>query len=100
MVEGTKVAVGEKELVIPRLNLKAQRKLGDHLRVVTEVTGMPTGAQLESLFEVIVAAIQRNYPELTRDWIEENVEFDDLAGIIQAATTPKRKRSVPNSVSP
>lgn len=101
MVEGTKVVIGEKELIIPRMNLKSQRKLGNHLSVVTEVTGIPTAEQLESVFEVICAAIQRNYPEIGRDWIEENVEFDDLASIVAAALTPKRARaSSPNGESP
>jgi hypothetical protein len=100
MVEGTVVNIGGKDLIIPRMNFKAQRKLGDHLGVVTTVVGMPTGAQMESIFEVICAAIQRNYPEIGRDWIEENVEFDDLEPIVSACMKPKRSRPSPNVESP
>jgi hypothetical protein len=75
MIDGEKILVGGKEKVLPPLNWKACKKF------FKEITGNKLNdADLgpDLMEELIHAALVRNYPEFTRENLEEDATFGEI----------------------
>ena len=100
MIDGIVMKLGDKEYTVPPLNLKRVRKL---LPVLQDVIGKPvnelTEEQLNSLTEIVFQSLQRNYPDITKDEVEEIIDFKNLR-VVVGAVLGQNRLSEPNPISP
>jgi hypothetical protein len=77
--EGQTLKLGDREFVVPPLNWKRIRKLLPVLERIRSVGPVMvrefTEAMLDDYIEVIYEAVSRNYPEVTRDELEDLVDL-------------------------
>ncbi len=77
MLDGQKLKLGETEYVVPPLNLKAMRRLLPRISVLKPV-GLPSDEDLITVIEVVHAALVRNYPEITKEVVEEGLDIVNM----------------------
>jgi len=87
--EGVKVNAGGRELVLPALNLGALKRLREQFKVISGIDPATQGAtltdaQVDAMTDIILASVRRNYPEITREEIEELVDLNNLPSAIEA----------------
>lgn len=104
LLDGIKVNLGGKEYTVPPINLKALRQLGPKFASMAKavdtgnISGLFEGAQLDTMLEVILSAMSRNYPDLTKDDLEEVVDLGnlvDLFGAVCAQSGLKKQEGAP-----
>jgi hypothetical protein len=100
MIDGIELKLGEREYIVPPLNLKRVRKL---LPILQDVIGKPvnelTEEQIDSLSEVVFQALQRNYPNITKEEVEDIIDFKNLRMVV-GAVLGQNRLSEPNPISP
>jgi len=84
LIEGVKIKLGGREFVAPPLNFKALRKFTPQLPVLTQIGDVPTNEQIDVVLDIVHFALARNYPELTRDELEELLDLANLTDALQA----------------
>ena len=84
MIEGVKINLGGREFVAPPLNFKALRLLTPKLGLLATMGDVPTGEQIDVVIDVVLAALSRNYPDLTRDDLEALLDLANLATALTA----------------
>lgn len=72
MIEGVKVMMGGKEWIVPALNFKQVRSIQGTL---AQQQADPTFDTFGLTVEVVQLALSRNYPEITKDEVEELVDL-------------------------
>jgi len=77
MLDGQKLKLGETEYTVPPLNLKAMRRLLPAISKLRTV-GLPTDEDLSTIVDVVHSALLRNYPELTKDQVEEGIDMGNM----------------------
>jgi hypothetical protein len=85
MIEGTIIAMGGQEWTVPPLSLA---QLREFLPKVQQLSGLAAGdmgvAQLGMLVEIVTAAMQRNYPDLTPDQVENFLDLGNALPVLTA----------------
>jgi hypothetical protein len=84
LIEGVKINMGGRDFVAPPLNFKALRALTPKLVILSAMGDVPTGEQIDVVLDVVHAALVRNYPDLTRDELEELLDLANLASALVA----------------
>ncbi len=79
LIDGVKVTIGRRDFIVPPLNLKAVKRVGQLVPVMMAADG--SVESIDAAIEVIHLALKRNYPELTRDELEEELDLANLAPI-------------------
>lgn len=91
MIDGEKIVLGGKEYVLADLNLKSVQKVYPYFSVL----GNPSDPDfITAIIKVTTAGLQRNYPEITEDFVAENCmlnEMTDLGIAISNQLTKKKK---------
>ena len=86
MYEGVTVTIGGENYIVPPLNFKQLRAFKPKLaRLGKDQAGDLTEEQMDIMSEVIHAALTRNYPDLTRERIEEMLDLGNIGRIFKAA---------------
>lgn len=103
LLDGVAVQLGRREFIVPPLNLRAVRKVIPLLPVLEGKSG--EGSFLDAAVELLALAIQRNYPDITKDEIEELVDLGNLPRLVEAVMAvsgfgPKGKGEPPAAVTP
>lgn len=81
LIEGTPIKIGRREYVVPALNLKGVRRVQKLLPILEQ----PSHPEFfDSALEMLVLAISRNYPDITREQLEEDVDLNSLDRLITA----------------
>lgn len=80
-IPGIKLNLGGEELIVPPLNLKALRVLQGKLE---NYAGGTDSESIETVIEAMHAALSRNYPEMTRDQVEEIIGLENMEEAMQA----------------
>jgi hypothetical protein len=89
--DGVKIKLGGEDYIVPPLSLRQVKKFQAIIEEQMEQSigaasdGPLNGDQVESMKTVILAALQRNYPELTEDWLEDNIDLGNLISVFVAA---------------
>lgn len=87
LIRGTIVQLGDKEYVVPPLLLGAV----EALRPQIDSLAKPFGSeQIDAVLKVGLAAIRRNYPEMTREQLESVVDLSNMEELMAAATRTNR----------
>ena len=84
----TKVTIGGNEYETSPLNFKALKRVWPHVSKLVDKTGEQT---MEDGFEamelavvVVVSSLQRKHPELTEEFVEENLLTTEIKGLQEA----------------
>lgn len=88
LLDGVEIMMGGKKWTIPPLTLKQIKKFSGTFQDLvnldtSNIPAMATGA-VDAAVDIIHAAIVRNYPELTRDELEDLIDLRNLAPVMQA----------------
>lgn len=87
MIEGVKVTMGGKEWIVPALNFKQIREYLPKLKSladIPDVGGVPSEENMTVTAGLITAALQRNYPTVTRDDVDGMLDLNNVHKITQA----------------
>lgn len=83
LIEGTPLPLGRTVYILPALNLKMMKMFRDDLVLLQTGVGDRTDQEAvegygEALVRVTVAALSRNYPDITEDDVREALDFNNM----------------------
>lgn len=84
LIEGVRINLGGRDFVAPPLNFKALRQLTPKLAILASMGDVPTNDQTDVVLDVVLAALTRNYPDLTREELEDLLDLANLAKALEA----------------
>ena len=87
MVPGVSVTMGGHDWVVPPLTLGQLRRLMPKVRQLTEIGASMGEAQISVLVDIVAAALQRNYPEITTDQVENLLDLGNANAVLNAVLT-------------
>jgi len=90
MIPGIKISMGGQEWMVPPLTLGQLRKLESKIRSMTEVAADARGMsaeQIDSVGEIVAAALSRNYPDMTSERVLELIDVGNARAVILAVLT-------------
>ena len=87
MIPGMGVAMGGHDWVVPPLTLGQLRRLMPQVRQLTEIGVSMGEAQIAVLVDIVTAALQRNYPEMTPDKVENLLDLGNASAVLNAVLT-------------
>lgn len=96
LIPGVPVQIGTKTYVIAPLTFRQLKQLTPQLNSLPQ--GRPSAEQLEPVMDVIAAALSRNYPELTRDQLEDMIDISNMGAVVLAALNASGLKPRPNGV--
>jgi hypothetical protein len=87
MVPGVAVAMSGQDWIVPPLTLGQLRQLMPKVRQLTEIGASMGEAQIAVLVDIVTAALQRNYPEMTPDKVENLLDLGNASAVLNAVLT-------------
>jgi hypothetical protein len=81
-IPGVLVTMGGKEREIPPLSFKALKRLGPKLATLN--VGSVSEEAVATILEATFLAIQRNYPDVTMEELEDELDVGNMTDVIQA----------------
>lgn len=81
MLPGIDVTLGGTKFLVPPLSLGSLEVFQKRL---SEFTGNLDAASVSTVLDVTLAALKRNYPEMTREQLGELMDVSDMAGVMLA----------------
>ena len=79
--------MGGENWLIPPLTLGQLRRLMPKVRQLTEIDASMGELQIGVLVEIVAAAIQRNYPEMTQETVENLLDLGNAGTVLNAVLT-------------
>ncbi len=87
MIPGVMVAMGGQEWTVPPLTLGQLRRLMPKVRQLTEIGAQMGERQIGVLVEIVAAALQRNYPDMTAETVENLLDLGNAGAVLNAVLT-------------
>jgi hypothetical protein len=87
MIPGVAVAMGGQDWMAPPLTLGQLRRLMPKVRQLTEIGASMGEAQIAVLVDIVTAALQRNYPEMTPGKVENLIDLGNASAVLNAVLT-------------
>ena len=87
MIPGTAVIMGGREWTVPPLTLGQLRRLMPKVRQLSEIGAEMGEAQIGVLVEIVAAALQRNYPDVTPEMVEGLLDLGNAGTVLNAVLT-------------
>jgi hypothetical protein len=87
MLPGVTIIMGGRDWLVPPLTLGQLRRLMPKVRQLTEIDSSMGEAQIGVLVEIVAAALQRNYPEVTPDMVENLLDLGNAGAALNAVLT-------------
>lgn len=87
MIPGVTVAMGDQDWIVPPLTLGQLRRLMPKMRQLTEIGASMGEPQISVLVDIVTAALQRNYPEMTTDQVENLLDLGNAGAVLSAVLT-------------
>lgn len=84
MIDGVQIRIGGEDYVIPPLNFKQLKALKSKLDFKTEPGALISDEQMDAMIEVIHAAMSRNYPQYTKEQVEEMIDLGNMNAVFSA----------------
>ncbi len=78
------VKLGGKEFEVLPLSFKAVRQLKPQLTQLANMDSVPTDEQITAITDIVHRALSRNYPDITRDEIEDLIDLGNVRHVIPA----------------
>jgi hypothetical protein len=87
MLPGVTIAMGGRDWLVPPLTLGQLRRLMPKVRQLTEI-GVSIGeTQIGVLVEIVATAMQRNYPEVSAEMVENLLDLGNASAVLYAVLT-------------
>jgi hypothetical protein len=90
--------MGGRDWLVPPLTLGQLRRLMPKVRQLTEIGASMGEAQIDVLVEIVVAALQRNYPEVTTETVEDLLDLGNAGAVLNAVLTGSGLKTHGNSM--
>ncbi len=87
MIPGVAITMGGQEWTIPPLTLGQLRRLMPKVRELSDINTPVGESQIGILVEIVSAALQRNYPDITPDRVENLLDVGNAAPVLHAVLT-------------
>ncbi len=87
MIPGVSIAMAGQDWLVPPLTLGQLRRLMPKVHQLTEIGASMGEAQIGVLVEIVAAALQRNYPEVTTDVVENLLDLGNASAVLNAVLT-------------
>jgi hypothetical protein len=87
VIPGVLVTMGGREWAVPPLTLGQLRRLMPKVRQLTEIGAQMGESQIGVLVEIVAAAVQRNYPEVTPEAVEDLLDLGNAGIVLNAVLT-------------
>ncbi len=87
MIDGVVVKIGGEEHVVPPLNIRLLRKYQkvlDELGDPQAMKGFKMSAYTDKALPVVLANLQRNYPNMTQGGLEDMLAVADVPVVVKA----------------
>ena len=86
MVEGTPIKIGKQVLIVPALNFKSLKALKPKLAMLSSLnpTAEIADEVHEAMIDIVHTALRRNYPNMSREDIEDGFDLANRDRIIKA----------------
>ena len=107
---GQWVSLGGREMLVPPLSLGTIKAMQAEVEALQHMAGVPTPAQIDTVIGLFHAALVRNYPDVTRAEVEDDVDLGNYAELLAAVMSisgfrreqpgqgePEAQRSAPQS---
>ena len=89
--DGTKLVLGGREFILPPLNMRLVKKFNDDLEKLFKIgTRLATTEELEKMTDIILASLQRNYPDLQAEELDDLLDIDTLPSAFMALVKVNR----------
>ena len=85
--EGLPITIGGTEYIVPPLSFKQVKALQPEIEKLSKITAESATNSTEAtevMIKIIHSALQRNYPELTVEALEDMLDLGNVRTIIQA----------------
>lgn len=87
LIPGATISMGGRDWIIPPLTLGQMRRLMPKVRSLTTVgTGMGEN-EIGILIDVVSAAVQRNYPDMTSEALEDLLDMGNANTVLMTVLT-------------
>lgn len=102
LIDGVTLKVGRREFIVPPLNLKGVKRAQQLIPLLQDVTSTEG---VDAAIEVVWLALKRNYPDVTLEQLEEDVDLGNLLALTNAVLsvagfTPKPTGELPAAATP
>jgi len=87
MIPGVAVGMGGQDWIVPPLTLGQLRRLLPKVRQLTEIGASMGEAEIGVLIDIVTVALQRNYPDITSDKIENVLDLGNAGAVLNAVLT-------------
>jgi alkylhydroperoxidase/carboxymuconolactone decarboxylase family protein YurZ len=92
MIPGATVVMGDTEWTIPPLTLGQLRLLTPKVRDLQTIGATMTEQEIDLLIDIVTAAMQRNYPEITAERVGDLLDLGNAFEVWQAVLAASRLR--------
>lgn len=82
--EGQKLRLGDRDFVVPALTMAQVEQFEGDLARAFQVSVLSPREDRELLLTIILAAVQRNYPSMTRDELAERMDLASMPRVFWA----------------
>lgn len=86
LLDGSILKLGREQLTVPPLNFRALRAHAAELKIMQG--GLPLSADADTIggyvaavAKVVHAALRRNYPHISPEWVEENLDMRNITEV-------------------
>jgi hypothetical protein len=93
MIPGAMVAMGGQQWTVPPLTLGQLRRLMPKVQQLTEIGSTMGETQIAVLVEIVATALQRNYPDMSVETVENLIDLGNAGAVLNAVLTGSGLRS-------
>lgn len=100
MIEGPIVIINGLDYTLADFNFKTIQKVYQYTRLLSKPEDP---GYMDAVLKVITCALQRNYPDITEDFVSENLQYseiEDLMTILTSQFTKKKTMKLQDTVNP
>jgi len=87
MIPGVSIAMAGQDWLVPPLTLGQLRRLMPKVRQLSEIDASMGEGQIGVLVEIVAAALQRNYPDVTNEKVEDLLDLGNASAVLNAVLT-------------
>jgi hypothetical protein len=87
MIPGIAITMGDREWTIPPLTLGQLRRLMPKVRQLSDINAQIGETQIAVMVEIVTAALQRNYPDITAETVENLLDLGNSGPVLTAVLT-------------
>ena len=84
LIDGVKITMRGTQYEISPLTFRQVRELKDKIARVTTVSNQMTDLEYDDFFDIVLAGMQRNYPDMTCELLEDILDLGNARKVLSA----------------